>query len=222
MTQLSAAKLTAPRLYLLTNDDDFELLYSKLKIALATGTIALLQIRRKQLLAQTDGQNKLYHEAKQIVALAQQYQVPVLINDDIALAAQLGVGVHLGQQDGDIAEAKRQLKADQIIGRTCHGNIELVKEALSDGANYAAMGAVFASSTKPHAATISHQQLTAGCQLSIDTGIDICVIGGLTAENIGQLADLPISYIAVVGDIMDLTLDKVAERCQQWQQALIR
>lgn len=209
-------KPAVPMLYLLTNDDEFELLYHKLEIALATGVIGLLQIRRKQVLAQPNSETKLYEEAKKIVALAQQYEVPVVINDDIALASKLGVGVHLGQGDGDIYEAKQTLAPHQIIGRTCHGDVALVKEAKQAGATYAAMGAVFASSTKPHANTISHQQLAEGCQHNID----ICVIGGLTAENVSELKGLPLAYIAVVGDIMDLPIESVEKRCYEWQQAL--
>ena len=206
----------APKLYLLTNDDGFELLYAKLEVALGTGMIGLLQIRRKKVLAQENGPAKLYEEAVKIVALAKKHHVAVVINDDINLAARLGVGVHLGQQDGSIAQAKQQLLPNQIIGRTCHGDVELVKDAKNDGADYAAMGAVFASNTKPNAATITRQQLIEGGSQEID----ICVIGGLTAENIKQLAGLPLTYIAVVGDIMDLPVDNIAMRCQQWQQAL--
>lgn len=215
-SKLSKPKLSAPMLYLLTNDDEFELLYRKLEAALATGLIGLLQVRRKHVLAQEDGQQQLCTEAQQIVALANKYDTAVVINDDIDLAARLGVGVHLGQQDGNISAAKQQLAPKQIIGRTCHGDIELVKEAFNDGADYAAMGAIFASTTKPNADTITRQQLIAGCQQDID----ICIIGGLTAENITQLAELPLTYIAVVGDIMDLPVDKIATRCRQWQQAL--
>ncbi|MBP2281409.1 thiamine-phosphate pyrophosphorylase [Psychrobacter sp. PL19] len=213
-----------PKLYLLTNDDEFELLYRKLETALATGLIGLLQIRRKQVLAMPNGQTLLYDEAVKIVALAAEYNVPVVINDDLTLAAQLGVGVHLGQQDGSISQAKQQLMPNTIIGRTCHGNVDLVKAAQDDGASYAAMGAVFASTTKPNANTLSRSQLIDGCQQgrdnSVNKSIDMCVIGGLTAENIGQLAGLPITYIAVVGDIMDLPLDRITKRCQEWQQAL--
>ena len=206
----------APKLYLLTNDDEFAVLHAKLEAAFATGLIALLQIRRKKTLQLPDGATKLYDEALQIVRLAKTYHVPVVINDDIELAEKLGVGVHLGQQDGDINDAKRQLAPKQIIGRTCHGDIDLVKEAKKEGASYAAMGAVFASNTKPNANIISRQELIDGCQ----QGIDICVIGGLSAENIVELAGLPIAYVAVVGDIMDLPVQQIAARCQQWQQAL--
>lgn len=209
-----------PKLYLLTNDDDISLLLTKLKAAFATNLIAVVQIRRKQVLAQPNGSQQLYDEALEIIALAQQYKVAVVINDDTALAAKLGVGVHLGQGDGDISTAKQLIAADQIIGRTCHGDSQLVKQALEDGADYAAMGAVFASMTKPQASIISREQLNAGCQLSLDKPLNICVIGGLSAENIGQLAGLPLTYIAVVGDIMDLAVEQIAQRCQQWQQAL--
>ena len=218
MTQppVSTVSHAIPKLYLLTNDDEFALLYQKLEVALATGLIALLQIRRKKILALPDGELTLYQEALQIVGLANSYNVPVVINDDISLAAKLGVGVHLGQQDGDISVAKQCLAANQIIGRTCHGDVSLIEKAKTDGASYAAMGAVFASTTKPNANTISRQQLIDGCQ----QGIELCVIGGLTAENIVELSDLPISYVAVVGDIMDLPVHQIVARCEEWQQAL--
>ncbi len=213
---VSTVSHTIPKLYLLTNDDEFSLLYQKLEAALATGLIALLQIRRKQILALPDGESLLYNEALQIVNLAKTYNVPVLINDNIALAEKLGIGVHLGQQDGDLSEATQSLAPNQIIGRTCHGDITLVKAAKNEGASYAAMGAIFASTTKPNAATILRQQLIEGCQQDIK----ICVIGGLTAENISELAGLPIAYIAIVGDIMDLPVHQIAMRCQRWQQVL--
>lgn len=215
MSQASTVT-SAPKLYLLTNDDEFKVLYAKLEAALATGLIALLQIRRKKTLQLANGSSKLYEEAQQIVRLAKTYNVSVVINDDSKLAEKLGVGVHLGQQDGEIADAKRHLAPNQMIGRTCHGDVALVKKAKNAGASYAAMGAIFSSKTKPNANTISRQQLIDGCQ----QGIDICVIGGLTAENITELAGLPIAYVAVVGDIMDLPVQQIAARCQQWQQAL--
>ena len=215
MTQ-AVAVTRAPKLYLLTNDDEFTVLYAKLEAALATGLIGLLQIRRKKTLQSANGAAELYNEAAQIVRLAKSHHVPVVINDDIELAEKLGVGVHLGQQDGDIDDAKRHLKPEQTIGRTCHGDVDLVTEAKKEGASYAAMGAIFASNTKPNANVISRQQLIDGCQ----QGIDICVIGGLSPENITEFSGLPIAYVAVVGDVMDLPVHQIAARCQQWQQAL--
>lgn len=213
---LASSNLPVPKLYLLTNDDELPVLMAKLEIALATGAVHLLQIRRKQLLASKDGGAKLYQEALQIVALADKYKVKVVINDDIALAEKLGAGVHLGQSDGSIEAARQCLGSEPVIGRTCHDDVDLVIEAKRQGASYAAMGAIFGSTTKPNAQPIERSKLIAGCEQEID----ICVIGGLTAENIIQLQDLPIRYVAVVGDIMDWSVDKIAHRCQQWQQAL--
>lgn len=212
----ASAMTPAPKLYLLTNDDEFSVLYAKLEAALATRLVALLQIRRKKTLQSVNGKAKLYEEAQKIVSLAKAHDVAVVMNDDVALAKKLGIGVHLGQQDGEMNDAKITLAASEIIGRTCHGDVNLVKQAKKDGASYAAMGAVFASNTKPNAHMISRQQLIEGCQ----QGIDICVIGGLTVENITELAGLPIAYVAVVGDIMDLPIEQIDARCQQWQQAL--
>jgi len=217
MTELlTPSNLPIPKLYLLTNDDELSVLMAKLETALATGVVHLLQIRRKQLLASKDGADKLYQEALKIVALAKKYKVAVVINDDVALAEKLGVGVHLGQGDGSVEEARRRLGCQQVVGRTCHDDVDLVIKANREGASYAAMGAIFSSTTKPNAQPIERSKLIAGCEQNID----ICVIGGLTAENIIQLQGLPIRYVAVVGDIMDLSVDKIAHRCQQWQQAL--
>lgn len=206
----------APMLYLLTNDDDFDLLYQKLAAAFASNSIGLLQIRRKRLLSQPDGQALLESESQKIIELARRHHVSVVINDDVHLAAKLGVGVHLGQGDGSVLAARQLLGKDAIIGRTCHGDIDLVIKAKNDGATYAAMGAVFASTTKPNAATVSLDQLKKGAT----QGIDLCVIGGLNPENIDKLTSLPIRYVAVVSDILDLPCSQIGERCQQWQRAL--
>ena len=115
-------KRKTPTLYLLTNDDDFALLYPKLEAALATRAVGLLQIRRKKVLAQPDGATQLAQEAARMVALARQYDTPVVMKDDIDLAAKLGIGVHLRQQDGAVCRATEVLSTGQIIGRTCHGD----------------------------------------------------------------------------------------------------
>lgn len=206
----------APQLYLLTNDDQFSLLYKKLEIALATGAIHLLQVRRKQVLAQPNGRERVYTEAQQLLALARRYNVAMVMNDDIALAQQLGIGVHLGQGDGEVAMARHVLGEQALIGRTCHQSLDLVKTAFQEGASYAAMGAVFASTTKPEAKIVSRDALIAGAQ----QGIDLCVIGGITAENSRALRGQAIRYLAVVGDILNHPVTAIAARCELWQQTL--
>lgn len=207
---------TVPQLYLLTNDDEFSLLYQKLEIALATGAVSLLQVRRKQVLTQPNGREQVYTEAQQLLALATRYNVALVMNDDIALAQQLGVGVHLGQGDGEVTVARQALGEQAIIGRTCHQSPDLVMAAFQEGASYAAMGAVFASTTKPEANIVSQEAIVTGAQ----QGIDLCVIGGITAENSRALRGLPIRYLAVVGDVLNHPVTAIATRCELWQQTL--
>lgn len=214
--RVGRSQLQCPLLYLLTNDDAFELLQAKLEVALSSGVVSLLQIRRKQLLAQPQGRVEVLQESQKIIELANRYQVPVVMNDNIEWAQQLNIGVHLGQEDGSLVEARQRLGNKAIIGRTCHQSVALVKQAKLQGADYAAMGAVFSSATKPEAELVSRQQLIEGCQ----QGIDICVIGGISIDNISIIRGLPIRYIALVGDIMSLPVDKIAARCEAWRQVL--
>ena len=136
-------------LYLITNDDPIQLLLEKLDAALATHQVAILQYRRKKV-----EKTNQPAEVEQIKILCEKYQVPFVINDDLELAAQFGLGVHLGQSDGEITDAKSKLSLDVIIGRTCLNSLELAQKAIADGATYIAFGAVYATSTKPEAGNV--------------------------------------------------------------------
>lgn len=205
---------SSPSLYLLTNEDPFGLLYDKLKAAFATGVIDLLQIRRKTTLQQ--GRTALYKEAQQLIQLADNYDISVVINDDMTLAHELGVGVHLGKEDGQVTKARQLLGERAIIGASCYDSISLVEQAKVQGATYAALGAVFASPTKPMAKVIDKNVI----QEAAKYDIDLCVIGGVTAENVYLLQDYSLRYIAVISDILQMPVEQVAKRCQQWQKAL--
>ncbi|MFA9203459.1 MAG: thiamine phosphate synthase [Flavobacteriales bacterium] len=206
--------LSAAGVYLISNDDPLPVLLGKLDAALATGAIALLQYRRKQTEA-----TEREAEARQLLALCQRYAVPLIINDDVALAERLGCGVHLGQSDGSVIEARQRLGQAAIIGRTCHDSLDFARQAVADGASYVAFGAVYASKTKPNAHVVSLTTLRhAKQQLSLP----ICVIGGLTAENIQPCVDLGVDLYAVVSDVLSLPVDQVTIRLQAWQRALIQ
>ena len=206
--------LSAAGVYLISNDDPLPVLLGKLDAALATGAIALLQYRRKQTEA-----TEREAEARQLLALCQRYAVPLIINDDLALAEKLGCGVHLGQSDGSVIEARQRLGQAAIIGRTCHDSLDFARQAVADGASYVAFGAVYPSVTKPNAHVVSLTTLRhAKQQLSVP----ICVIGGLTAENIQPCVDLGVDLYAVVSDVLSLPVDQVTIRLQAWQRALIQ
>lgn len=197
-------------LYLITNDDPLNLLLEKLHAALATGQIAILQYRRKKV-NKTDQPA----EVEQIKALCNQYAVPFVINDDLALAQQYGLGVHLGQDDGEIADAVACLPQGVIIGRTCLNSMELAKKAISEGATYVAFGAVYATATKPEAGNVGIEVIA---QAKQEFAVPICAIGGLTVENSVPVITAGADLCAVISDILALNVADIPPRVHAWAQ----
>lgn len=197
-------------LYLITNDDPIQLLLEKLDAALATRQVAILQYRRKKV-EKTDQPV----EVEQIKILCEKYQVPFVINDDLKLAAQFGLGVHLGQSDGEITDAKSQLPEGVIIGRTCLNSLELAQKAIADGATYVAFGAVYATSTKPEAGNVGIEVIK---QAAAQYDVPICAIGGLTVENSQPVIEAGADLCAVISDILGRSTAEIPARVQAWAQ----
>ncbi|MDI3454883.1 thiamine phosphate synthase [Acinetobacter sp. V89_4] len=197
-------------LYLITNDDPIQLLLEKLDAALATRQVAILQYRRKKV-EKVDQPA----EVEQIKLLCEKYQVPFVINDDLKLAAQFGLGVHLGQSDGEITDAKSQLLEGVIIGRTCLNSLELAQKAIADGATYIAFGAVYATSTKPEAGNVGIEVIK---QAAAQYDLPICAIGGLTVENSQPVIEAGADLCAVISDILGRSTAEIPARVQAWAQ----
>ncbi|MFV5375633.1 thiamine phosphate synthase [Acinetobacter calcoaceticus] len=197
-------------LYLITNDDPIQLLLEKLDVALATKQVAILQYRRKKI----EKSNQPV-EVEQIKLLCEKYQVPFVINDDLKLAAQFGLGVHLGQSDGEITDAKSQLPEGVIIGRTCLNSLELAQKAIADGATYIAFGAVYATSTKPEAGNVGIDVIK---QAAAQYDLPICAIGGLTVENSKPVIEAGADLCAVISDILGRSTAEIPARVQAWAQ----
>ena len=197
-------------LYLITNDDPIQLLLEKLDVALATKQVAILQYRRKKI--EKTNQST---EVEQIKLLCEKYQVPFVINDDLELAAQFGLGVHLGQSDGEITDAKSQLPQNVIIGRTCLNSLELAQKAIADGATYIAFGAVYATSTKPEAGNVGIEVIK---QAAAQYDLPICAIGGLTVENSKPVIEAGADLCAVISDILGRSTAEIPARVQAWAQ----
>ncbi len=195
-------------LYLITNDDPLELLLAKLEGAMANGGIAVLQYRRKKV-AKAD---QIY-EVEYMKALCAEYGVPFIINDDLEMAVKYGLGVHLGQGDGSIVDAVAQLPTGVLIGRSCNNSIELAEQAIADGANYVAFGAIFATDTKPEAGNIGLETLK---QASEKLNVPICAIGGLTVENAKTVIESGADYCAVISDILGRPMNTIPERLDEW------
>ncbi|WP_001214813.1 thiamine phosphate synthase [Acinetobacter baumannii] len=197
-------------LYLITNDDPIQLLLEKLDAALVTRQIAILQYRRKKV-----DKADQPAEVEQIKQLCEKYQVPFVINDDLKLAAQFGLGVHLGQSDGEITDAKSQLPEGVIIGRTCLNSLELAQKAIADGATYVAFGAVYATATKPEAGNIGIEVIK---QAAAQYDLPICAIGGLTVENSKPVIEAGADLCAVISDILGRSTAEIPARVQAWAQ----
>lgn len=154
------------------------------------GGITILQLREKQA-----PHEELVKTAMRLKPLCRRYGVPLIINDDVEAALEADAdGVHVGQEDMAVAEARRILGPEKIIGASAH-NREEALEAQRQGADYLGSGAVFGSSTKKDATTLSREELTAVCRA---VSIPVAAIGGITEENCLELAGTGVSGIAVV------------------------
>ncbi len=138
--------------------------------------------------------------AKALVQLCHQFEVPLIINDDVELALAVGAdGVHLGESDGSIQQARVELGGNAIIGVSCYNNIERAVDAQRQGANYVAFGRFFASSTKPLAAPAQLETLTKAKKMMT---IPVVAIGGILPENGRDLIHAGADILAVIGGLM--------------------
>jgi len=154
------------------------------------GGAHLLQYRDK-----SQDRVRRFSEACQLAALCQRYQAHLIINDDLELAAELGIGLHLGQQDGSIREARARLGDNAIIGATCHNSLSLAQQALDEGASYLAFGRFFPSQTKANAPLADLSILQ---QAANRFNLPLVAIGGITLDNAPLLLQNGATLLAVV------------------------
>ncbi len=187
-----------PRLYVITPDEvDTQRLLGQLELALKGGA-ALVQYRNKK----ADVALRL-EQAQAIHRLCREHDVPLIINDHLDLALQINAeGLHLGGDDGDLVAARAALGPDKWLGASCYNRLELAQQALAAGASYVAFGAMFSSSTKPNAVVAEMAVLTQAQGLF---NCPICAIGGITAENIGQVRAAGADWVAVIGSVFQAT-----------------
>jgi thiamine-phosphate pyrophosphorylase len=150
--------------------------------------------------------------ARELVKICHRHNVPLLINDDIELAALVGAdGVHLGKEDGAIGQARKLLGNDAIIGVSCYNFVEQAIAAQAQGATYAAFGRFFPSSSKPLAAPAQIETLR---QAKLALTIPIVAIGGILPENGGQLLAAGADLLAVIGGLFDRQPEQSARAYQ--------
>lgn len=182
----------ACRLYLITPPRLPEGFADTLARALDAGDVAALQLRLKDAAG-----GEVRRWAERLIPLAAARGVEFLLNDDAALAQQLGVGAHLGQGDGDHAAARRLL-GDLTLGVTCHGSRHLAMEAGEVGADYVAFGAFFPTATKDARHRAEPEILEWWSEVM---EVPSVAIGGITAANCAPLVRAGADFLAVVGAV---------------------
>ncbi len=183
--------MTDCRLYLITPPTlDLDSFRPALAAALEAGDVAALQLRWKAATA-----DQIEAAAAAIAPLTRRHGVALILNDDAALAARIGCdGVHLGQTDGSVEQARRLMGRDAMIGVTCHDSRHLAMEAAEAGADYVAFGAFFPTATKD-AGFRADPEVLSVWQETMQTP---CVaIGGITVETAADLAHAGADFLAV-------------------------
>ena len=134
--------------------------------------------------------------------LCAKFNVPLIINDDVQLAVASGAaGVHLGGDDGEIAEARAVLGTTAIIGISCYDSLQRACDAADAGADYLAFGAFFPSRIKPH----RRKPSLAVLQEAKAFGLPLVAIGGITPDNGGSLIEAGADYLAAISAVFGAT-----------------
>ena len=143
-------------------------------------------------------EDELLTEALALKALCAEYGVPFVIDDDVELAVKCGAdGVHVGQSDMACVEARKALGSAKVVGVSAQ-TVEQAIQAEKDGADYLGVGAVFPTGSKDDADDVSHDTVKAICEA---VSIPVIAIGGISKDNVGQLAGIGLDGIAVISAI---------------------
>lgn len=177
-------------LYAVTPEIDDAAVLRALVSSAIDGGARLVQYRAKRL-----SYRERFHQAASLLELCRERAVPFIVNDDLALAVALGAdGLHLGRDDGDPREARSRLP-DAILGVSCYDDVARAVAAAEAGADYAGIGSVFASSTKPHASRAGLAMLAQARQRA---RIPVAAIGGITPGNAAEAVAAGADMLAVI------------------------
>jgi len=184
-------KRTEPaKLYLISPQEVGGAFPHRLKAALEPGIAAAFQLRVKDV-----DEHELARLAEPLQRICAEADVTFIVNDSMELAKRLGAdGVHLGQSDGDIREARALLGPSAQIGKTCHDSRHLAMEAGEAGADYVAFGAFHPTTTKPSDYRPEPSILTWWSTLF---ELPCVAIGGITPDNAAPLVEAGADFLAV-------------------------
>jgi thiamine-phosphate pyrophosphorylase len=192
-------------LYAITPDmADLKTLVHKTQLAIEGGAFMVQYRSKKQ-----DHAVKM-QQCAAILRLCREYGVPCIVNDDVEMCRILEAdGVHLGENDDNIAEVRRILGEDAIIGSSCYDQLDRAKQAQKEGATYVAFGAVFPTPTKPNAPRATLELLR---EAKREIHIPIVAIGGITVNNAHDVIEAGVDAIAVITSLFEAkTIKETAE-----------
>jgi thiamine-phosphate pyrophosphorylase len=179
-------------LYAITPDVSSTDTLARMAAEALRGGIEFLQYRNKRADARLRKE-----QAQMLLRISRAAKVPLVINDDVALAAEIDAdGVHVGRDDGGVAAARRLLPG-KLLGASCYASIELARAAIADGADHVAFGSVFASDTKPDAQRAPLELFARARSL----GVPLVAIGGITLDNTAQVLAAGADCVAVITDL---------------------
>ncbi|HVR91719.1 MAG TPA: thiamine phosphate synthase [Novosphingobium sp.] len=191
---MSAKKQALCQLYLISPLDVGGAFPDRLARALDAGEVAAFQFRVKDI-----DEHEAARLAEPLQAICAERKVAFIVNDSISLAKRLGAdGVHLGQSDGIVADARARLGREAQVGVTCHASGHLAMEAGEAGADYVAFGAFFPSDTK-HTEHRAELELLTWWQSIFE--LPCVAIGGITPANCGPLVEAGADFLAVSGAV---------------------
>ena len=183
------------KLYLISppNINVNEFIFS-LDDVLNTGLVSCFQLRLKNV-----KDEDIIESSKALKPICNKYHVPFILNDRLDLVNKVEAdGVHLGEDDGSILEARKLLGPKAIIGASCYNSKHLAMEAAEEGADYVAFGAFFATITKDPKTKADINIIK---DWTLISNIPCVAIGGINSSNCKELVDAGVDFIAVVGSI---------------------
>ena len=183
------------KLYLISppNININEFIFS-LDNVLNTGLVSCFQLRLKNV-----KDEDIIESAKALKPICNKYHVPFILNDRLDLVNKVEAdGVHLGEDDGSILEARKLLGPKAIIGASCYNSKHLAMEAAEEGADYVAFGAFFDTITKDPKTKADMNIIK---DWTLISNIPCVAIGGINSSNCKELVDVGVDFIAVVGSI---------------------
>ena len=165
-------------------------LIQRVSLAIAGGA-AIIQYRDKSAAPSAN-----LDEVASLAVLCRQHDIPLIVNDDVELAAAVGAtGVHLGRDDAALQAARARLGAEAIIGISCYNDLQRARQAVQAGADYVAFGRFYPSHSKPQAVLAEPALLS---QATTELALPVVAIGGITPANGRALLAAGASMLAAI------------------------